>query len=225
MTRPVPTGRQAGGWWWPVPRATAILLLVTATMSGLQAVVTGMEPALRRDPAALSAGEWWRVVTPLVVQDGGLTGTVFNLASLAIVGTVAERLLGSGRWLVQYAVGGLAGEAAGYAWTPHGAGNSVAVCGLAGGLLALMLALGRRTPRVVVPVAVWYTFAIVVDAVATAVGAAAAAPHRDRGAERVLAVACLAAAAAITGIRNLHGVALLAGACAATPWAWRQRDP
>ncbi|HEX6675957.1 MAG TPA: rhomboid family intramembrane serine protease [Actinomycetes bacterium] len=118
MTRPAPTGRPAGGWWRPVPRATATVFLVTATTSTLQAVVTGLEPAPRRDPAALSAGEWWRVVTPLVVQDGGLAGTVFNLASLAIVGTVAERLLGSRRWLVQYAAGGLAGEAAGYAWPP-----------------------------------------------------------------------------------------------------------
>ncbi|HEX6675958.1 MAG TPA: hypothetical protein VF486_13120 [Actinomycetes bacterium] len=87
-----------------------------------------------------------------------------------------------------------------------------------------MLALGRRTPKVVVPVAAWYTFAIVVDAVVVGAGAAAA-PHRERGAERALAVACLAAAAAITAIRNLHGVALLAGAGAAAPWAWRQRGP
>jgi membrane associated rhomboid family serine protease len=212
---------QEGSRWPPAPLATVAVFLITATTSSLQAVVTGLEPALRRDPAALSAGEWWRVVTPLVVQDGGLAGTVGNLASLAIVGTVAERLLGSRRWLVQYAVGGLAGEAAGYAWEPHGAGNSVAVCGLAGGLLALMLALGARTPRVVVPVAVWYTFAIA--AVSVASGAAAAAPRRDRGAERALAVACLAAAAAITAIRNLHGVALLAGAGAGAPGAWRRR--
>ncbi|TCO59841.1 hypothetical protein EV192_104684 [Actinocrispum wychmicini] len=38
----------------------------------------------RRDPAALAAGEWWRVVTPMFFQDGHLLGTVVNLVMLAL---------------------------------------------------------------------------------------------------------------------------------------------
>ncbi|MEU0565768.1 hypothetical protein ABZ297_10300 [Nonomuraea sp. NPDC005983] len=42
------------------PIATGVLLTVTAVPSLLQFAVPGLEPALRRDPAAIAGGEWWR---------------------------------------------------------------------------------------------------------------------------------------------------------------------
>ena len=67
--------------------------------------VTGLlaEPvllALRRDAAALSDGQLWRLLTALLVQDGGIPGTVFNLLGLVAVGVAAERRLGrpAGWW-------------------------------------------------------------------------------------------------------------------------------
>ncbi|MFI6919582.1 rhomboid family intramembrane serine protease [Nonomuraea spiralis] len=84
-----------------------------------------------RDPAAISGGEWWRLGTALVVQDGGVFGVLFNLAFLAVIGYAAERAFGPGRWLLLYASGAIAGEAAGYLLNDPGAGNSIALCGLA----------------------------------------------------------------------------------------------
>ena len=113
--------------------------------------VTGLlvEPvllALRRDPAALADGQLWRLLTALLVQDGGVPGTVFNLlgllrwASRPSAGWAAR--LGAG-----YLAGGLTGELVGWAgWQPIGAGNSVGVCGLAGAL-AVALLRARTTRR------------------------------------------------------------------------------
>lgn len=98
-----------------------------------------------RDPAAIAAWEWWRLATSLIVQDGGAIGTLFNLGFLAVLGYVAERALGRGRWVVLYLSGAVAGEAAGFLLDQPGAGNSVALCGLAGGLV-LMSGPSERAP-------------------------------------------------------------------------------
>ncbi len=76
---------------------------------------------------------------PLLVHDGGWPHLAANAAALVVVGVSVERAFGRRLWLALYLAGGLAGELAGYAWQPRGAGNSVAVCGLAGGLLAALL--------------------------------------------------------------------------------------
>lgn len=63
-----------------------------------------------RDYSRFLAGEWWRLITPLFVQDGGVTGSLFNLVSLFLVGCVAERHWGSQRWLIIFFVGGIRRE-------------------------------------------------------------------------------------------------------------------
>lgn len=86
-----------------------------------------------RDPAILR-GEVWRLATGMFVQDGGAVGTIFNLAALIILGAVAEQHFSRSAWLAIYFGGGTLAEIAALAWQPHGAGNSVAVLALAGGL-------------------------------------------------------------------------------------------
>ena len=113
------------------PVATAVVFVVTAVTSVLGLVRPEVLAALQRTPEGLD-GDWWRSFTALSVQDGGVVGTVSNLAFLLVLGTLAEQVLGSRRWLVCYFGAGLAGELAGYAWQPRGAGDSVAICGLAG---------------------------------------------------------------------------------------------
>ena len=125
--------------------ATVVVFAVTAVTSVLGLAVPGVLAALERTPQGLH-GDWWRSFTALFVQDGGILGTVSNLAFLALLGVLAERLVGPRWWLAAYFGAGLAGELAGYAWQPTGAGNSVAVCGLAG-LLVVALAAGTRLPR------------------------------------------------------------------------------
>lgn len=130
-----------------VPVLTATVFVVTAVPSVLGLVVPAVEVALRRDGPAIDHGEVWRLVTALVVQDGGIAGTVFNLAGLAVVGVLAERLLSRRDWLIAYLTAALVGELVGWGgWQPVGAGNSIAVCGLAG-MLALGLAQSGRMDR------------------------------------------------------------------------------
>jgi hypothetical protein len=54
-----------------VPRTTAVVLLLTAVVTGLQLVIPGWLEALRRSPAALSSHEYWRFVTPILLNHGG----------------------------------------------------------------------------------------------------------------------------------------------------------
>jgi rhomboid protease GluP len=101
---------------------------------------------LKRRPGGLAAGEWWRIVSPLFVHGHGWPHLIFNLAWIAYVGVVVERLFGSTRWLIIYFVSGVIGEFAGFAWKPDGAGASLGGSGLIGAL-CLWIILGRRTQR------------------------------------------------------------------------------
>lgn len=67
---------------------------VVTLSSLLQLAVPALLEVGERDPDAIAAGEWWRLVTSMVLQDGGVPGTVFNLLTLAVslvlVGTVVR---------------------------------------------------------------------------------------------------------------------------------------
>jgi len=208
---------------------TAVVFAVTTATSVLGLAVPAVLDALERTPDGLH-GQWWRTVTALFVQDGGVLGTVSNLAFLALLGVLAERLAGPRWWLVAYFGAGLAGELAGYAWQPTGAGNSVAVCGLAGLVVVALLA-GIRLPPLAPMAVLWWCGALLAGvwgtgALLAGIGGAVAvqaarpwavAAGRLAGAGAVLAGAALAAAG------DLHGVALLAGVAIAA--ATRPRWP
>ena len=137
-----------------LPVATAVVFVITATTSVLGLVIPGMLKGWQRTPQGLH-GDWWRTFTALFVQDGGVAGTISNLAFLLVLGAMAEQVLGAGRWLVCYFGAGLVGELAGYGWQPRGAGNSVAICGLAGALIVALL-VGARAPRLAPVVLVYW---------------------------------------------------------------------
>src|SRR4029453_9473219 len=101
-----------------LPVVTAVVFVATATTSVLGLLIPGMLEALQRTPQGLH-GERWRMVTALFVQDGGVVGTLSNLAFLLVMGVVAEQVLGAWRWLVCYLGAGLVGELAGYGWQPR----------------------------------------------------------------------------------------------------------
>jgi membrane associated rhomboid family serine protease len=129
-----------------LPLATLVVALVVAVVSTIGEWSPGVLAALGRDLPALQSGEWWRAVTPLVVQDGGWPGLIFNLCALLAIGALAEALYP--RWVVPavFVLTGLIGELAAYTvMQGQGfAGNSVANLGLAGVVLVAAL----RTPRV-----------------------------------------------------------------------------
>lgn len=126
---------------WPV--ATIVVFALTAALSIAQLAYSPVFYALHRDPEALAAGQWWRVVTWMFVQDGWLAGTVFNLFILAVVGTAFELIFGTVRWLVTYFIFGLIAQIPGFFWNPYGAGNSVPVAVLFGVLVDLLIVAPR----------------------------------------------------------------------------------
>jgi len=89
-------------------RAAAAMWLLVAVPSVVQLVVPGLEPALRRDPELIIRhGQVWRLLTGLVVQDGGAAGLVFNLVVLALVAIPAATFWGPRRVWVLFLVGHL----------------------------------------------------------------------------------------------------------------------
>jgi membrane associated rhomboid family serine protease len=198
------------------PVATAVVFIITAATSVLGLVRPGVLAALERTPEGLH-GQWWRSFTALFVQDGGVVGTVSNLAFLLVLGALAEQVLGSRRWLVCYFGAGLAGELAGYAWQPRGAGNSVAICGLAGALVVALLA-EAPVPRLA-PVVLLYWCGVLLatrwpPALLAGLGAGLAtqlALVRGLRVGRLAGAAAAVAALVLVAARDLHGAAMVAG--------------
>jgi rhomboid protease GluP len=125
-----------------IPIATIVVLTATAIVSIVQFYQPALLDLLGRRPGALSEREWWRIVTPLFVHSEGWFHLLVNVAWIAWVGTIIERRLGSGRWLILYFVPGILGEMIGMAWKPHGGGASLGGSGLLGALGAWLLLRG-----------------------------------------------------------------------------------
>lgn len=126
------------------PVTTLVLAAVTLAISIAGNLDQDVLDALSRDRDLLLSGQWWRLITPLFVQDGGWAGTVFNLVALLIVGTLTETIHGARVLLAAYFAAGILSEIAAYTLLPGQgfAGNSVAVCGLT----ALCLVAFVRSP-------------------------------------------------------------------------------
>ncbi|HMB23914.1 MAG: rhomboid family intramembrane serine protease, partial [Chloroflexota bacterium] len=137
------------------PWVTLFLFLMVAILSILQNLFPDLLLLFRRDTVRFLDGEWWRLVTPLFFQDGGIGGTISNLVGLALIGVVAEQLWDRRDMLLIFFAGGLAGELIGLVWQPVGAGNSVANFSLAAS--AAIACLMRRPPQ---PVLVTALFAL-----------------------------------------------------------------
>jgi membrane associated rhomboid family serine protease len=125
----------------------------------------------RTSPAGLS-GDWWRSFTALFVQDGGLAGTLFNLAFLLVIGSIAEQVFDRRRWLLLYFIPGLAGEFV--ATVGHG-GTWAAVAIFAVGITALDRMRQRGWPAGPIVAAAGLAEAVVLMALANIHGAALAA--------------------------------------------------
>ena len=130
-----------------VPAVTLLLVLVVTIPTTLQFFFPLLLVVLQRDSTRFVNGEWWRLVTPLVVQDGGMTGALFNLVSLFLVGSVAEQLWAKRDTLLVFFTGGIVGEMVGFAWQPIGAGNSLGNFSLAASIAIACLI--RRSSRMV----------------------------------------------------------------------------
>jgi membrane associated rhomboid family serine protease len=208
---------------------TAVLLAVTGTLSLAGLLSPAVLAALERTPAALH-GEAWRWVSTLTVQDGGVLGTASNLIFLALLGAAAEQVVGRVPLALCYLAAGLTGQVAGVFWQPVGAGNSVAICGLAG-VLAWSLRTERTPSWAGRAVALWLgallatwwppLFAV---GVLGAVTDRAVARSRPRAQVAVAVGASGVVAAVLVAVGNIHGPALAVGTLAGAVVA-RLQDP
>ena len=127
------------------PVRTLACVLVIAAFSVVQlANAPALLPLFMRAGPRLVAAEPWRLMTSLLVQDGGWAGAVFNLSALFAIGALAERVLGRRRWAVVALGSVLVAQAVALSWQPVGAGNSILNFGLAGALCAACLASSVR---------------------------------------------------------------------------------
>jgi rhomboid protease GluP len=159
----------------PVATITALVVVGVPTLLQLE-VVPSLLGYLERDRTAIGDGQVWRLVTSLVVQDGGLAGSIFNLAGLALVGVIAERVWGAKRWAVVALASGVVAELWGLVVQPVGAGNSVAVFGLAASVAAVAFMSGNGATRIPAAVSLLVALALLlagdIHGGAAAVGAA-----------------------------------------------------
>ncbi|PHI50074.1 rhomboid family intramembrane serine protease [Bacillus halotolerans] len=88
-----------------------------------------------KENGLIAAGEWWRLLTPIVLHIG-LAHLAFNTLALWSVGTAVERMYGSGRFLLIYLAAGITGSIASFVFSPYpSAGASGAIFGCLGALL------------------------------------------------------------------------------------------
>jgi hypothetical protein len=78
---------------WPWATTVALLVVGIPTLAQFT-VAPWLFENLQRDWTLIGRGQVWRLLTALVVQDGGLVGALFNLLALAAIGVAAEQVLG-----------------------------------------------------------------------------------------------------------------------------------
>jgi membrane associated rhomboid family serine protease len=204
------------------PIVTIVVFAVSAAVTIAQFFDVAVLHDLERTPAGLH-GDWWRTITSLLVQDGGVAGAVSNLGFLLVLGAAAEQIATRRQWIVAYLGAALVGEFAGYAWQPTGGGNSVANCGLAGLLIIALFQQRRPIPPFGPFVTLLWIGALLATwkypLIAIGIVTAVAAQRVDwsRAAFRYAALAyAIAAGVLLVAVRNIHGAALLVALVIAT---------
>jgi len=129
----------------PLRRPWLTLAIAALVAVGLAAQMAwpSLLALFQRDEPAIAHGQVHRLFTALWFQDGWLQGGLFNLMILILIGFWAEQVWPRWIWLTLYFGIGLAVEGLALIWQPVGAGNSIAVFGLAGSLLATAWDKGR----------------------------------------------------------------------------------
>lgn len=127
----------AGG---PVPRTAIWMWAVVAVPSLVQIAAPVVLHAFERDPNQIRDGQLWRILTSVVVQDGGLVGTAANLAVLAVVAPLAVQFWGAWRAVSLFLLGQVIfGLLTAFVFPSLGAGNSAATLALAASMVGVVV--------------------------------------------------------------------------------------
>ena len=118
--------------------AVMTILVINVVMFLLQSV-PGVTEALFMFPAAIAAGEWYRLLTAVVLH-GGLIHIAMNSYVLYVFGPNVEQTFGTVRFVLMYVIAGFVASALSFAVPPDNAslGASGAIFGLAGILLVYL---------------------------------------------------------------------------------------
>jgi membrane associated rhomboid family serine protease len=130
------------------PALTAVVFGVTLAVSIAALASPALMSLFVRNLPQLRTGQWWRAVTPVLVQPSGWGQLVFNLLGIAVIGAALQRRLGWAGWSLIYLAGGPGTIAVYIAWHPGdtGGGSSAAVAAMIGAL-AVLLAAGADLGR------------------------------------------------------------------------------
>ena len=143
---PVPPRRAAAP---PKVRVVTVLLALNVLMYAVTVVLSGsLDPSIdalyvlgAKENNAIDAGQWWRLLTPMVLH-GSVLHLLFNSWALYALGPAVEAAFGAWRFLAIYLLAGLAGSMASYLFNPDAlsVGASGAIFGLLGALAARIYA-------------------------------------------------------------------------------------
>lgn len=113
-----------------------------ATVAGSAAVTIGFiaqwllptEALLQRDPVAIAGGQWWRLITSVLVQGSGWGQFLFNTLGMVVIGVAVERTRGTALWLIAALVAQVGASLCALWWAPevNDSGSSLVVGGLVG---------------------------------------------------------------------------------------------
>jgi hypothetical protein len=129
-----------------VPILAIVLVVVIGVPSIAQyAGFPAIGDALRRQPdLTLHHGEWWRVLTSLLAQDGGLVAAVFGLVVIAVAITFSTWIQGAWLTLAIFLFCSIVLNLLAIGWGAVGGGSSFASDGTMLSVLALGLVLARN---------------------------------------------------------------------------------
>lgn len=114
-----------------------IMYVATQILAGSSSETQALYFLGAKENGAIDQGEWWRLLTPIVLH-GGVIHLLFNSWALYALGPSVESGYGTPRFLAIYLLSGLAGNMASYLFNADAlsVGASGAIFGLLGALAA-----------------------------------------------------------------------------------------
>ncbi|GAB3795520.1 rhomboid family intramembrane serine protease [Virgibacillus kimchii] len=111
-----------------------IIFFIMEAAGNSQSVETLIEFGAKYNPAIIE-GEWWRIISSMFLHIGFLH-LFMNMLAVYYLGSIVERIFGSGRFMFIYFLAGIGGGLASFAFSMNvSAGASGALFGLFGTLL------------------------------------------------------------------------------------------
>jgi membrane associated rhomboid family serine protease len=122
-----------------IPYATILVCIPLVICLVLQYLHPSLLTTFERNTFYIQQGQWWRILTALFFQDGGISGGLFNIVFFMKIGSLAEQMWNKFTWIIIYFGTGILAECVALFWQPTGAGNSIAIFGLAASILVFVL--------------------------------------------------------------------------------------